>query len=103
MIMSETAVPPALAVELPTRELPKGEEEHQAFLRLLPQLVVTHHGKHVAVHNGQVVDSDTDDVALILRVQAKVGYVPLYVGLVTDARPVVRIPHYHEWREQGSS
>jgi len=98
--MSETAVQPGFAVELPSRELPKGEAEYQSFLRLLPQLLGTHHGKYVAIHNGQVVDSDTDDVALILRVQAKVGYVPMYVGLVTEARPVVRIPHYHEERPQ---
>jgi hypothetical protein len=48
------------------------------------------------------VDSDSDEVALILRVQAKVGYVPLYVGLVTDSRPVVRVPHYREVRPQGT-
>ena len=94
--MSETAVQPPLAVDLPAPELPKGEREYQAFQRLLPQLLTTHHGKYVAIHDGQVVDSDTDDVALILRVQAKVGYVPIHVGLVSEARPVVRFPHYHE-------
>jgi hydrogenase maturation factor len=96
--MSETAVQPALAVELPIPDVPKGEAEYQAFLRLLPQLLETHRGKYVAIHHGQVVDSDTDDVALVLRVQAKVGYVPIHVGLVIDPQPVLRIPHYHEWR-----
>lgn len=101
--MSETAAQPAFAVELPTPELPKGEREYRAFLRLLPELLATHRSKYVAVHNGQVVDCDTDDVALILRVQAKVGYVPIHVGLVTDSQPLVRIPHYHECRPRGNS
>jgi len=102
-MMSQTEVQDALAVDLPTRELPKGEEEYQAFLRLLPQLLGTHRGKYVAIHEGQVVDVDTDDTALILRVQGKIGYVPIHVGLVNEARSVVRIPHYHEWRAERDS
>jgi hypothetical protein len=98
--VSQTTVPHAFAVDLPARELTKGEREFQAFLRLLPKLLATHRGKYVAIHDGQVVDTDTDDVALILRVQAKVGYVPIHVGLVTEQRPIVRIPHYHERRQQ---
>jgi hypothetical protein len=101
--MSKTAAPPAFAVELPAPELPKGEREYRAFLRLLPELLATHRGQYVAVHNGQVVDSDADDVALILRVQAKVGYVPIHVGLVADSQPLARIPHYHERRPQGNA
>jgi hypothetical protein len=98
--MTETTDQSALTVDLTVPEPPKGEREYQAFLRLLPELLATHRGKFVAVHNGEVVDSDTDDTALILRVQAKVGYVPLYVGLVTQQQPVVRIPHYHERRRE---
>src|SRR4051794_33352568 len=98
--MSQATVTPALAVEFPIQELPKGEREYQAFLRLLPELLVTHRGQYLAIHDGQVVDSDTDEVALILRVQSKFGYVPIHVGLVTDPQPAVRIPHYHEWRPQ---
>jgi len=101
--MSETALQPDFAVALPAPELPKGEREYRAFLHVLPELLATHRGKFVAIHNGEVVDSDTDDVALILRVQGKVGYVPIHVGLVTDTPPLVRIPHYHERRPQGDS
>jgi hypothetical protein len=101
--MSETATQSAVTVALPAPELPKGEREYRAFLRLLPELLASHRDKFVAIHNGEVVDSDLDDVALILRVQAKVGYVPLYVGRVTDSPLLVRIPHYHEVRPQGNS
>jgi hypothetical protein len=101
--MSEVASQPTVAVALPTPELPKGEREYRAFLRLLPELLPAYRGKFVAVHNGKVVDSDPDDVALILRVQRNVGYVPIHVGLVTDAPPLVRIPHYHEYRTEGDS
>lgn len=92
--MTETTTPPTFAVELPTPERPKGEWEYRAFLRLLPGLLSTHRGKYVAIHNEQVVDRDTDDVAIILRVQKQVGYVPIYVGLVTDFPPVYRGPRY---------
>jgi hypothetical protein len=101
--MNETAIQPAFAVALPAPELPKGEREYRAFLRLLPQLLATHRGKFGAIHNGEVVDSDTDDAALILRVQKEVGYVPIHVGMVTEAQPLVRIPHYHERRPQEDS
>jgi hypothetical protein len=101
--MSELTIPRTLSVPLPAAELPKGEREYQAFLRLLPGLLLTHRGKFVAIHDGQVVDSDTDEVALVLRVQARVGYIPLYVGLVTEQPLVVRIPHYREYRPQGHS
>jgi hypothetical protein len=68
---------------------------------LLPQLLPTHRGKYVAIHNEQVVDSDTDDIALIQRVHARVGYVPIHVGLVTEQPQLVRVPHYREYRPQG--
>jgi hypothetical protein len=101
--MSEATTQPTLAMSLSAPELPKGEREYRAFLRLLPELLATHRGQYVAIHEGQVVDSDPDDVALILRVQARVGYVPLYVGRVTDQRLVIRIPHHREYRPQGES
>jgi hypothetical protein len=56
-------------------------------------LLLTHQGKFVAVHEGQVIDSDSDDIALVQRVHARVGYVPIHVGLVTEEPLVVRVPH----------
>ena len=71
------------------------QREYDVFQRLLPELLRTHRGQWVAVHNGQVIDSDADDVVLVQRVIAKVGYVPMHVGLVTDepAEPV-RMPRF---------
>jgi hypothetical protein len=80
----------------PDPELPKGEREYRAFLRWLPQLLTSHRGKYVAVHNEQVVDSDMDEVALILRVQNKLGLVPIHVGFVTNSPLVLRGPLYRE-------
>jgi hypothetical protein len=79
--------------------LAKWEREYQAFRRLLPELLKTHKGQYVAVHDEKVVDSDTDDIALIRRVHAKYGYVPIHVELVTDHPQVVRIPHYQVYGE----
>ncbi|HZZ78572.1 MAG TPA: hypothetical protein VFE62_08640 [Gemmataceae bacterium] len=94
--MSDVVVQPILDVKLPALPLPKGEREYRAFLRLLPGLMQSHHGKFVAVHNEQVIDSDSDDIALIQRVHAKIGYVPIHVGLVAESIPVTRVPIYRE-------
>jgi hypothetical protein len=98
---STTSVaPPAIEVAIPP--LSKGEREYRAFQRLLPQLLSTYRGRYVAVHEEQVVDSDPDDIALILRVQARYGYLPIHVGLVSDATPApLRVPHYRLYRPEG--
>jgi hypothetical protein len=45
----------------------------------------------VAIHEGQVVDTGDDKLALALRVLAKVGNVAIHVGLVTEElEPVSR-------------
>ncbi len=88
-------------ITLPPPELPpppppdKFERERRAFYRLLPELLKTHRGQYVAIHEEQVVDSGTDEMALILRVLKRVGHVAIFVGLVTDEpRKPIRIPHY---------
>ena len=101
--MSETIATPIFDVSVPVPALSKGEREYRAFLHLLPGLLVTHQGKFVAVHEGQVVDSDANDIVLIQRVHARIGYVPIYVGLVSEERQVVRVPYYREYRPAGDS
>ncbi len=78
----ETITIPASAFNLMPRT--KWEREYQAFLRLLPQLLETHRGKYVAVHDEQVVDSGDDSLSVALRVLARVGNVDIHVGLVTE-------------------
>ena len=73
--------------------------EYQAFLQLKPQLLATHSGQFVVVHNGQVVDSGPDEVALALRFFRQHGNVPIHIGLLTAApESAARIPHYRQAR-----
>jgi hypothetical protein len=86
---------PPPAVPTPFWRDPKWEREYQAFLHLLPELLPTHRGQYVAVHEGQVVDRDHDLLALASRVHARHGYVPIYMDLVAERPlPPIRVPHY---------
>jgi hypothetical protein len=101
--MSEVSTPPTFEVDMSTSPPSKGEREYHAFLRLLPDLLCTHRGQYVAVHEGKVVDADRDDIALVRRVHDRIGYVPIHVGLVTEQPMVVRVPHYREYRQGKGS
>jgi hypothetical protein len=85
-------------VILPKPILTKGQQEYQAFLRLLPSLLATHQGKYVAVHEGEVIDSDDNDIVLSLRVRRQIGLMPIHIGIVAYPQPVARIPHYREYK-----
>lgn len=99
--MSDTLIQPTFEAKVPVPTRTKGEREYAAFLRLLPQLLATHKGQYVAVHEGRVIDFDADDIALIQRVHARIGYLPIHVGQVVDPLPIVRLPHYREYRPAG--
>jgi len=68
------------------------EEERAAFHRLKDSLLDTYKGQYVAILNGQFVDSGTDPVDVAMRVYARFGYVPLYVGLVSEQPELVEFP-----------
>jgi len=88
--MSETEILPAPEIHSPAPVEPsKWEREQQAFRRLLPDLLKTHRGQYVAIHNEQVVGSGPDQFELARESYQRFGYVPIYVGLITDepARP----------------
>jgi len=71
-------------VQLPPPSPPtKFERERSAFLRLLPDLLKTHQGKYVAIHEERVVGEGDDKVAVALATYRQFGYVEIYVGLVT--------------------
>jgi len=67
-------------------------------------LLPTQRGKFVAIHAEQVVDAGDDPIALIKRVHARVGHVPIHVDQVSDQPPApLRIPHYREYRPKGEA
>jgi hypothetical protein len=66
-------------IELGEGKWKKWNEERRAFQRLRPSLLRTHLGKYVAIHNGKVVGSGRNQIALGLRAYARFGYVPIYV------------------------
>lgn len=93
---------PAPALGLPAAP-GKWQREHEAFLRLTPQHLATYAGQYVVIHNGQVVASGPDDVALALQFFAQHGNVAVHIGLVTPGpEPTPRIPHYGE-RKPGTN
>jgi hypothetical protein len=94
--MNESEILPAPKLELSpnySKDSNRWSQERETFLRLLPALLSTHRRKYVALCDGVVVDCDDDEIGLALRVYRKQGYVPIYVGFVSDEPPVtVRVP-----------
>ncbi len=58
--------------------------EEQAYRRLYPQLKERYLGLFVAIHNGEVVDTDPDFEPLFLRVQERLGDRPVLMRRVGD-------------------
>lgn len=72
---------------------PRWRREYAAFIRLLPELLKTHRGRFVAVHNSRVVAVGDTLTDAALNAYRLVGYLPLHVGLVSDEPvPAVRLP-----------
>jgi hypothetical protein len=91
--MSDVTTLPAPDLSLKDPAYASWEEQRRAFFRLLPTLLPTHRGQFVAEHEGCVIAEGPDQVVVAKQAYAQVGYVPIYVGLVTDEPPrPVRIP-----------
>lgn len=89
--MSATSALPPPVVDLPAPPRTKWEREYAAFQQMLPRLLMTHRGKYVAFHEGQIVDTGDDKLELAMRVLAKVGNGAIHIGLVTaESLPVAR-------------
>lgn len=87
----ETLPAPELRFSDPTDD--KWERERQAFVRMLPALQLTQRDQYVAVHQGQVIASGPDKIAVALQAYREYGQVPIYVGLVSDTPPLpARMP-----------
>lgn len=88
-------VPPHPPLPAPPRD--KWDREYQAFLDMKSRLLQTHDGLYVAVHDGNVVETGPDKLAVLQRAYERHGYVPIFVGLVTDKPiPVLRVPSPRE-------
>jgi len=85
--MGEAIVYPAPDLSLVTPPESAWERERRAFWELLPALRATYDGQYVAIKDGKVVASGSNEVAVALEAYFRVGYVPLYLGQVTDSPP----------------
>jgi hypothetical protein len=65
--------------------------ERAAFQRLLPELLKTHRGQFVAIHNGRFVDADANESALARRAIAQ-GYKPFYIQEVNAEPRIYELP-----------
>ena len=91
--MAPTDILPAPVINPPQPADEKWHREKQAFLKMLPDLIRSHRGKFVAVHNGQVVETADDPVTVGHNAYQKHGYVPIFIGHVDDRPlPPVRFP-----------
>lgn len=89
--MSEATKPRAIEITLPPPPLRKLEREQRAFFRLLPQLLQTHRGQWVAIHQETVAGCGADQLEVALRFWREVSKEEVYVGLVTEEpEPVIR-------------
>ena len=68
----------------------KFERERAAFFRLLPELLKTHRGKVVAIHDEQVIAVGDERRPVIDEARKITGYVDLYVETVAEGWPVER-------------
>jgi len=88
--MLETITDPTFEVRLQEPPPDQFERERRAFFRLLPDLLATHRGQYVAIHNEKAVDSGPERLELALRVQARVK-TGIYVGhVIEEPEPICR-------------
>jgi hypothetical protein len=64
------------------------EKERKQFMALKGRLLAdrTYESKFVAIINGTVADSDLDRSKLMERIYSTRGYVPVYVGKVSERK-----------------
>jgi hypothetical protein len=91
--VSDVTTLPAPDLSLEDTAFASWEDQRRAFFRLLPTLLTTHRDQFVAVHEGRVIAEGSDQIEVAKQAYAQAGYVPIYVGLVSEEPPrPVRIP-----------
>jgi hypothetical protein len=74
---------------------PKLAQEHDAFLRMLPELLVQHRGRFVALHEGAVVAvGDTEIATLNLVYSRQPGALVLVRKVTDEPEPIERLPSF---------
>jgi len=70
------------------------EKERSAFLKLKKKLIEdpNYSDRYVAIVGGSVVDTDRDKIILAKRVYSKHGYIPMYIGKVTEKERILEYP-----------
>jgi hypothetical protein len=63
---------------------PALKREMQAFIAMHPSLKKTHFGKHVAIYQGRLIDSDDDYNALTRRIDARYPDRFVWISTVED-------------------
>ena len=72
--MSQIDTVTTFEVHLPVPKLTKFDRERLAFFRLLPDLLLTHAGQYVAIHDEQVVDSGPIRADVVCRTLDRVRH-----------------------------
>jgi len=79
-------------------ERQKISEESAMYRQQFPELKKKYLGQYIAMHQGKVVDHDTDEDALWQRVRQRYGRTPVLVTRVgeTPERTVTRLGFHYE-------
>ena len=62
----------------------KLQREAEAYQALYVDLKSKYLGQHVAIHDGNLVDHDTDPVVLVRRVRQRFGHAPILIRQVEE-------------------
>lgn len=84
----------------------KFQRERAAYFRLLPELLKTHLGKVVAIHDEKVIAVGEERRPVIDEATRIAGVVDMFVHCVEEVEPVERIPGFREvrgWRSEDVS
>ena len=76
---------------LQQRSLERLQGDRAAFQRLLPELLKTHLGQFVAIQDGRLIDSDTDEGALARRTLLRTD-MPVYIQEVGAEPRIFELP-----------
>ncbi|MEZ4683253.1 MAG: hypothetical protein R2932_54500 [Caldilineaceae bacterium] len=81
----ESDTPTELDAALDQQRSASMEREEQAFYKLHSSLYPEYAGQYVAIHNGQFVDSDADQVALYRRMRQQYPEEFVWISPVTES------------------